>query len=68
MNVPILLAQVGARAGEAELVYIWRRATPEGKGVIFCLLILSILSWSVMIQKVLQMRRARKLNQFFNAE
>ncbi len=68
MNVPILLAQIGLKTGEAELVYIWRRATPEGKGVIFLLVILSILAWSVMIQKVIQMRRARKLNQFFNAE
>jgi biopolymer transport protein TolQ len=68
MNVPILLAQISARTGEAELVYIWRRCTPEGKGVIFCLLILSIIAWSVMIQKVLQMRRARKLNLFFNNE
>jgi len=68
MNVPILLAQIGARAGEPELVYIWRRATPEGKAVIFCLVLLSIIAWSVMIQKVLQMRRAKKLNLFFNAE
>jgi len=68
MNVPILLAQAGVKTGEAELVYIWGRATPEGKGVIFCLVILSIIAWSVMIQKVLQMRRARKLNSFFNTE
>jgi biopolymer transport protein ExbB/TolQ len=68
MNVPILLAQIGARTGEGELPFIWRQATPEGKAVIFCLVILSILAWSVMIQKVLQMRRAKKLNLFFNNE
>ncbi|HOX59749.1 MAG TPA: MotA/TolQ/ExbB proton channel family protein [Candidatus Paceibacterota bacterium] len=68
MNVPILLAQVGARAGEAELLYIWRRCTPEGKAVIFCLVILSVIAWSVMIAKAIQMRRARKLNQYFDSE
>ena len=46
-----------------ELLYVWRQATPEGKAVIFCLLILSIVAWSVMIAKAVQMRRAKKLNQ-----
>jgi len=47
-----------------ELLYIWDRATVEGKVVIFCLLILSIVAWFVMISKALQMRSAKKLNQF----
>jgi biopolymer transport protein TolQ len=68
MNVPIFLAQVGVRTGEAELLFIWRRCTLEGKAVIFCLVILSIVAWSVMIAKAVQMRRAKKLNQYFNAE
>jgi len=74
MNVPVFLAAVGARPvvgvnpNEPELLYVWRQATPEGKGVIFCLLILSIIAWSVMIAKVIQMRRAKKLNQYFDAE
>jgi biopolymer transport protein ExbB/TolQ len=51
-----------------ELLYVWRQATPEGKAVIFCLLIFSIVAWSVMIAKALQMRRAKKLNHFFNTE
>jgi len=68
MNVPVFLAAVGANGNEPELLFIWRRATPEGKGVIFCLLIFSIVAWSVMIAKAIQMRRAKKLNQFFNAE
>jgi len=68
MNVPVFLAAAGVRATEAELVYVWRQATPEGKGVIFCLVILSIVAWSVMIAKVVQMRRAKKLNHFFNSE
>jgi len=68
MNVPVFLAAASVRAGEPNLVYVWRQATPEGKGVIFCLVILSIIAWSVMIAKVIQMRRAKKLNHFFNAE
>ena len=68
MNVPILLAAAAANTGEAELLFIWRRTTPEGKAVVFCLLIFSIVAWSVMIAKAVQMRRAKKLNLFFNTE
>ncbi len=68
MNVPIFLAAAAGKANEMELLYVWRQATPEGKGVIFCLLILSIVAWSVMIAKALQMRRAKKLNFYFNTE
>jgi len=49
-------------------VYIWDQATPEAKAIIFCLLIFSIIAWSVMISKALQMRRAKKLNFYFNTE
>ena len=51
-----------------ELVYVWGQATPEGKAIIFCLLIFSIVAWSVMIAKVVQLYRAKKLNRFFDAE
>jgi len=68
MNVPVFLAAVGASSNEAELLYVWRQATPEGKAIIFCLLIFSIVAWSVMIAKVVQLWRARKLNRFFDAE
>ena len=68
MNGFCFLAVVGTAANKAELLYIWEQATPEGKGVIVCLVIFSILAWSVMIAKALQMRRAKKLNQFFMAE
>jgi biopolymer transport protein ExbB/TolQ len=51
-----------------ELLYVWRQATPEGKAVIFCLAIFSIIAWSVMIAKAVQMRRAKKLNLYFNTE
>ena len=68
MYVPVFLAAAAGRANEMELLYVWRQATPEGKAIIFCLLIFSIVAWSVMIAKVVQMRRANKLNHFFNAE
>ena len=68
MNVPIFLAAAAGKANEMELLYVWRQATLEGKAVIFCLAIFSILAWSVMIAKAIQMRRAKKLNLFFNAE
>ena len=68
MNVPIFLAAAAVNTGEAELLFIWRRTTPEGKAVVFCLLIFSIVAWSVMIAKAVQMRRAKKLNLFFNTE
>jgi len=68
MNVPIFFAAAGAKSSQFELVYIWEQATPEAKAIIFCLLIFSIIAWSVMISKAIQMRRAKKLNQFFTAE
>ena len=68
MNVPLFLAAAGVKTHEAELPFIWSKTTLEGKGVVFCLLILSIVAWSVMISKVVQMRRAKKLNRFFDAE
>jgi len=68
MNVPVFLAAAGASPNELELVYIWNRTTPEGKAIVFCLLIFSIVAWSVMISKAVQMRRAKKLNGFFDTE
>jgi biopolymer transport protein TolQ len=68
MNVPCFFAAAGAKSGQLELVYIWDQATPEGKAVIFCLLIFSIVAWSVMISKAIQMRRAKRLNQLFSSE
>ncbi len=66
MNAPVFLAV--ANPNRAELLYVWEQATPEGKAIILCLLIFSIIAWSVMIAKAVQMRRAKRLNQFFNAE
>jgi biopolymer transport protein ExbB/TolQ len=69
MNEPIFLAAaaLGIR-NESELVYVWGQATLEARAIIFCLVIFSIIAWSVMIGKALEMRRAKKLNQYFNSE
>jgi biopolymer transport protein TolQ len=59
---------VGAASNQAELIYVWTQATPEAKAIIACLVVFSILAWSVMVSKALQMRRARKLNYYFEQE
>ena len=53
---------------ESELISIWHYSTPEGKAIIVVLMVFSIFAWSVMAAKAIQMRRAKKLNQFFEAE
>jgi biopolymer transport protein ExbB/TolQ len=68
MYAPVFLAAAAANSSKGELPYIWEQATIEAKVIIFCLVIFSIVAWTVMIFKAIQMRRARKLNQFFNAE
>src|SRR5262245_53763760 len=67
MSVLNFLAIAG-KSDQAELLYIWDRATPEGKAIIFTLVVFSIIAWTVMLAKALQMRRAKKFNQFFAAE
>jgi len=66
MNVPIILA--AANANQPELLYVWGQATLEAKVIILCLLIFSIIAWTVMVGKAVQMRRAKRLNLFFNSE
>ncbi len=52
----------------ADLSYVWEKATIEGKGIILLLGVLSAFAWSVMAAKVLQIRRAKKLNEYFMIE
>jgi biopolymer transport protein TolQ len=59
---------VGAASNQAELLYVWDRATIEAKAIIILLIIFSIVVWSVMAIKGSQMRRARKLNYYFYEE
>ena len=67
MRVPNFLAVAG-KSDRPELLYIWDQATPEGKAIIFTLLVFSVIAWTVMLAKALQMRRAKKFNRFFAAE
>src|ERR1043165_4414533 len=55
-------------ANEMELLYVWSQATVEAKVIIVVLLIFSIFAWSVMAAKALQMRRAKRMNNFFDSE
>jgi biopolymer transport protein TolQ len=64
MNVPIFFMEQHG----VELLYIWREATPEGKAIIIILVGFSLLAWSVMGAKAIEMRRASKMNHFFNEE
>ena len=65
--LPILFAAAGS-SNEPEILYVLSRATLEAKFIIAFLIVFSIIAWSVMIGKAVQMRRAKKLNQFFNTE
>jgi len=58
----------GALFALSDLPFIWKQTTWEGKGIIFCLLSFSIVAWSTMAQKAMQMRQAKKLNQLFERE
>jgi len=59
---------VGAISGQSDLPYIWKQATIEAKAIIVFLIFFSIIAWSVIAYKAQQMRRARKLNHYFNEE
>ena len=64
MNEPIYLLA----SANQELSLVWNQSTVEAKVIIVILVIFSIFAWSVMASKAVQMRRARKLNEYFNAE
>lgn len=68
MNVPVILAAGVPNGDEGELLFVLRVATPEAKIIIGFLIVFSIIAWSVMIDKALQMRRAKKLNHYFTSE
>lgn len=55
-------------ATEVDVLYVWERATPEGKAIIIVLFLFSIFAWSIMLSKAIEMRRARKLNHYFDFE
>jgi biopolymer transport protein ExbB/TolQ len=63
-----LCVVVGAVSGQSDLPYVWKQATPEAKAIIVFLIFFSIIAWSVIGYKVVQMRRAKRLNYYFNEE
>jgi len=68
MNALFFFAAAGGKSGELELVYVWGQARAEAKIIIVFLAIFSVIAWSVMIRKAIQMHRAKKLNTFFTSE
>ncbi|HEU5070371.1 MAG TPA: MotA/TolQ/ExbB proton channel family protein [Verrucomicrobiae bacterium] len=68
MNALFFFAAAGSGSGQLELVYVWDQARPEAKAIIVCLAIFSVMAWSVMIRKAIQMRRAKRLNNLFTNE
>lgn len=62
-------ADLGANAQhQMELLFVWEKSTWEAKVIIIILIIFSIFAWSVMAAKALQMRRAKRMNGFFDVE
>ena len=53
---------------KSDLLFILDKSTIEGKAIIVVLVIFSIFAWSVMASKAMQMRRAKRLNDFFDKE
>lgn len=68
MNVLCFLAAAASKPSDVELAYIWDKSTMEAKVIIVFLLVFSIFSWSIMVAKGVQMRRAKQLNRLFEAE
>jgi biopolymer transport protein ExbB/TolQ len=52
----------------SKLSSVWGSATWEAKGIIVILAIFSVFAWTVMGAKATQMRRAKRLNAYFNQE
>lgn len=64
MNIPVsFLAATGSSFG-----YIFQNARPEAIVIIVLLMFFSVFAWATMIQKFLQMSRARKLDLYFENE
>ncbi len=64
-----LFAAAGTAVKQSELVYVWDQATPEAKAIIVCLIILfhhRVVRHGFTRRS--QMRRARKLNYYFEQE
>lgn len=52
---------------QVELLYVWEHATREAQAIIVVLILFSIIAWSIMASKAVEMRRAKALNRAFLA-
>ena len=52
----------------SDLLYTWNESSWEGKAIILTLVVFSIVAWTIMASKAVQMRRAKVLNRYFDAE
>ena len=70
----ILAAQPAVNESEASIStiqYVWEQLvekSPMGIAIIVLLVLLSMCAWAVMVYKALQMRRARRYNEYFENE
>jgi biopolymer transport protein ExbB/TolQ len=55
-------------SSQLDLFYVWQRASIEGKAIIIILIFFSIFAWSIMATKAVEMRKARRLNRYFDRE
>ncbi len=63
MNVPVCFF-----AAETNLSFVLSRATVEARVILVVLALFSVFAWYMMVFKGLQMKRAKKLNRFFDSE
>jgi len=68
MSVPFSLFAEMQLQPETQLQFVLRKATNEARVILVLLAVFSIFAWYMMVFKGLQMRRAKKLNQFFESE
>ena len=62
MNVPVSLL------AETQLHFVLSRATVEAQVILVVLALFSVFAWYMMVFKGMQMRRAKKLNLYFDSE
>jgi biopolymer transport protein ExbB/TolQ len=62
MNVPVSFL------AETQLHFVLSRATVEARVILVVLALFSIFAWYMMVFKGMQMRRAKKLNLYFDSE
>jgi biopolymer transport protein ExbB/TolQ len=67
MNVPVSFF-AETQLPETRLHFVLSRATAEARVILVVLAVFSVFAWYMMVFKGLQMRRAKKLNRYFDSE